>query len=616
MGGFMANNFIYERLLKFQSYYSFLGKEFVDDIILNDKSLSFSSKQECYKTSLKMLKMAIKDEINRQYQSDPNKLFSNLLVCLSQKGNFEDLEKIKVLQSVIKAISSEIPVDIYEFLINDSSLKSILNKLFDSSSEPDKLYYDYPGLKNLFDKYLSLSVSYDSNDDFNKERTLLSYEEVKDLYQRIASGDNSAKEILINKNLRLVKKIAAYILKSREVYSFTFDDLCQEGVIGLMRAIDRYDPTKGFQFSTYATFWIRQRIFRAIDDYDRTIRLPVGYGREFSKIGKKIDDLEIKLGRNATYDEIKSELNLSSALLRRYYDTPVKLSSLNKILKEDEGDELGEFVVAEEVFGNSPDDRLNREAFINFLRANLKVKEFDIITRRFGLADEECNTLQMVSRDYNITGERIRQIQKKAISKLSSNPIFVEFLIEDNQLLLFNKLKEVCDGKLLAYISYRTGLIGGTVKTPNELESIFKREKIPVLEKDAEKVLRKKSEFLNLYIRYSKFYGKSSDEVVKLFRESRSNSKNELKKVNNFDYTFNDDVFSSDILTAESDSSNDKSSCCLLTDDVLISIKPYLVQIRDTLTELIPLVNEENCEFLLGEVKKLTMVSSKNNFKL
>lgn len=244
---------------------------------------------------------------------------------------------------------------------------------------------------------------------------LLTFEEETDLGRRIAEGDREARNRLINSNLRLVVSIA----RRYQGRGLSLLDLIQEGNIGLMKAVEKYDHTKGYKFSTYATWWIRQGVTRAIADGSRQIRIPVHMFELINRIDKTARELNLTLGRDATDAEIASKLSLDIRKVKeakKYAETVV---SLDSPVSEEEDGRIGDFIPDET--SPSPEDVVTalmlREA-INKALSTLTPKEAEIISLRFGIGYDRPYTLEEVGEKFKVTRERIRQIESKGLRKL------------------------------------------------------------------------------------------------------------------------------------------------------------------------------------------------------
>ena len=244
---------------------------------------------------------------------------------------------------------------------------------------------------------------------------LLSAEEEIDLAVRIQNGDEIAKQELAEANLRLVVSIAKrYVGRGMQ-----FLDLIQEGNMGLMKAVEKFDHTKGFKFSTYATWWIRQAITRAIADQARTIRIPVHMVETINKLARVQRQLLQDLGREPTPEEIGAEMDLPTEKVREILKIAQEPVSLETPIGEEDDSHLGDFIEDEgamspEVFTSSA---LLREQLEDVLDT-LTDREENVLRLRFGLDDGNIRTLEQVGKVFGVTRERIRQIEAKALRKL------------------------------------------------------------------------------------------------------------------------------------------------------------------------------------------------------
>ena len=259
-------------------------------------------------------------------------------------------------------------------------------------------------------------------------RPLLSLEEEQELAKQISEGNEEAKNIFIESNLRLVVSVAKkYIGRG-----LSFLDLIQEGNIGLMTAVNKYDLSKGVKFSSYAVWWIRQSIQRAVEDKGRNIRIPSYMSREISKYKKAVSTLELKLNREPTINEIASEMNISITEATKLKKIQIDTVSINKLVGDEEDNELEDFISStEETLEEKVITSTMQEKVRELLEKELTSKEADVLILRFGLNDGKPLSLREIGERLNISPEGVRKNETRALMKLrksDSIKTFVEYM--------------------------------------------------------------------------------------------------------------------------------------------------------------------------------------------
>lgn len=313
-------------------------------------------------------------------------------------------ERVVELDEMFRRLSKE-GVDVFESVVEESAVEARVSQA-DFEKEIEALAKLEQGeATDPVRQYLR---------EIGRYRLLTPEEEV-DFAKKVEKGERRAKDKLVNSNLRLVVSIA----KKYVGRGLSLLDLIQEGNQGLIRAVEKYDWRRGFKFSTYATWWIRQAITRAIADQARTIRIPVHMVETINRILKTSRQLMQELGREPTAEEIGERVELTGDRVREIFKIAQEVTSLEAPVGEDEDSLLGDFV--EDTSTPSPDEAASRELLKSQLEevlGSLPDREAKVLKLRFGLSGTRAMTLEEVGREFGVTRERIRQIEAKALKKL------------------------------------------------------------------------------------------------------------------------------------------------------------------------------------------------------
>lgn len=373
-----------------------------------------------------------------------NSLLENIVLTENEKKN---RKKLKELEQILSFSKYEADIDFAIYALNKnenignfiSSIKKTSDKFLEMFKEGYQLLHDadIEDLENDLDDLESLS-NYDE-EDFNKNdyytrqnkgeldglkiyfnsipTKILTPEEEFVLATKAHEGDLEARNQFVAHNLKLVVKIAHKYINSE----LSIEDLIQEGNIGVLKAIEKFDPTKGYKFSTYATWWIRQAIVRAADDKGKNIRIPVHMQQRMREYKKVRASLSVSLNREPTKQEIAKEMNLSVQSVENIFNSMIDTVSMNEKINKDSEDEVGNFIpdsanVEEEVLSSL--DKKMLENYFDICKLNTREKE--VIKARFGM-DQNAKTLQQVADIYGITRERVRQIEFETLRKLRSH---------------------------------------------------------------------------------------------------------------------------------------------------------------------------------------------------
>ena len=283
---------------------------------------------------------------------------------------------------------------------------------YSNSDHPEELNAQNSGETDSLKQYLREIGRYD----------LLTEDEVKTLFKRIEAGDKAAHDVVVEHNLRLVVKYAKSIKKAYRAEE-SIMDLVQAGNIGLMRAVDKFEVDKGYAFSTYASWWIKQSIIRHIFDNESSIRVPVHMSERFVSLSRAIRNFQEENGREPTFEEISKRVNITKKEYDVFKSLDRNVISLNTVINEESDTEILDFIpcteAADPVYEETHQKMLCET--INEVLARLETRESYIIKARYGLDGMPAKTLEEIGRDLGITRERVRQIETIAMKKLRTS---------------------------------------------------------------------------------------------------------------------------------------------------------------------------------------------------
>lgn len=283
---------------------------------------------------------------------------------------------------------------------------------YQSSDIPEEQSIQNSGETDSLKQYLREIGRYD----------LLTEDEVKTLFKRIEAGDKAAHDVVVEHNLRLVVKYAKSIKKAYRAEE-PIMDLVQAGNIGLMRAVDKFEVDKGYAFSTYASWWIKQSIIRHIFDNESSIRVPVHMSERFVSLSRAIRNFQEENGREPTFEELSERVNITKKEYEVFKSLDRNVISLNTVINEESDTEIIDFIpcteAADPVYEETHQKMLCET--INDVLARLETRESYIIKARYGLDGMPAKTLEEIGRDLGITRERVRQIETIAMKKLRTS---------------------------------------------------------------------------------------------------------------------------------------------------------------------------------------------------
>ncbi|WP_051671649.1 RNA polymerase sigma factor RpoD [Oribacterium sp. P6A1] len=390
------------------------NKKTIDEAASNVSGKKELSKEELVKKIEALCKKALKNK-NSIDQADINEMFAEDKVTEEQMENIGrlienrgieinpivDESLLKVMEAGVLSVDSDDDIEPIDDELEKEEEESVDLDAVDllegiGTEDPVRMYLKEIGTVPL-----------------------LTADEEYSLAMRKANGDEDAKQRLIEANLRLVVSIA----KRYTGRGMSFLDLVQEGNLGLIKGVEKFDPEKGFKLSTYATWWIRQSVTRALADQARTIRVPVHMVETINKMSKMQRKLTLELGYEPSVKELADALEMTEEKVQEIMQIAREPASLETPIGEEDDSNLGDFVADNNIV--SPEGNVESvmlREHIDTLLEDLKERERQVIVLRFGLEDGHPRTLEEVGKEFNVTRERIRQIEAKALRKLR-NPV-------------------------------------------------------------------------------------------------------------------------------------------------------------------------------------------------
>ena len=375
-------------------------------ILINNYINKYFKKSDTYESSINNLEKLSKLFDSYDYIPSPD-----ILLQIIKENEI----LYNAIESIMKKYQNQIISGNIDQIIDNSTIILIIEAYCMLNNIEIKESEDYE--KNIIDlEYYDLTDSVKTYLKEASRRPLLSIEEEQKLLKRISQGDNYAREVFIESNLKLVISIARKYVNR----GLPFLDLIQEGNIGLLTAVDRFDINKKTRFSTYATWWIRQSITRAIADKGRNVRIPVHLHEKIVTYQKAVINLESKLNRKPALNEIANEMKLSISEVIELQKLQNDTVSINTLVGEDESTELEDFIPANE-------DTLDDIATTNIMQhqvrklledCNLKPREIEVLMLRFGFSGKRPMKLEEIGKKFDITRERVRQIESSALMKI------------------------------------------------------------------------------------------------------------------------------------------------------------------------------------------------------